>query len=87
MNRQVGDSGCAAGVTLPAMKRLLLAAALVGLTAYSVHGAGNVDAAFRAFWDAQTPAAAEKTVRGIVDSGADFDAVWTRLKAGRTYAK
>ena len=69
------------------MKRLLLAAALIGLTAYSVHGAGNVDAAFRAFWDAQTPAAAEKTVRGIVESGVDFDTAWTRLKAGRTYAK
>ena len=69
------------------MKRLLLAAALVGLTAYSVHGATNVDAAFRAFWDAQTPSAADKTVRAIVESGVDFDAAWARLKAGRSYAK
>ena len=69
------------------MKRLLLAAALVGLTAYSVHGAPNVDAAFRAFWDAPTASAAEKAARGIVDSGVDFETAWTRLKAGRTYTK
>jgi pimeloyl-ACP methyl ester carboxylesterase len=69
------------------MKRLLLASVLVGVASYSAHGAGNVDAAFRAFWDAPTPSAAEKTVHGIVESGVDFEAASTRLKAGRTYAK
>ena len=47
----------------------------------------TTNAAFKAFWDAPNPDAAEKTVRGIIDSGADFDTVWNRLKAGRTYAK
>ena len=69
------------------MKRLLLASALVGLATYSAQSAGNVDAAFRAFWDAPTISAAEKTVHAIVESGVDFDGAWTRLKGGRTYAK
>jgi dienelactone hydrolase len=69
------------------MKRVLLVAALFGLAGYAVHGAPNVDAAFKVFWDAQTPSAAEKTVRAIVESGVDFDSAWTRLKTGRTYAK
>ncbi len=70
------------------MQRFVLAVALVaGLTALSLHAAGNVDTAFTAFWDAPTTAAAEKTVHGIIDSGIDFDGAWTRLKAGRRYAK
>jgi hypothetical protein len=73
-------------------RRRLLVAALfsaIALTVYSqaVRAAGDVDAAFRAFWAAPDADAAEKTVRAIIDSGADFDAVWTKLKAGRTYAK
>jgi dienelactone hydrolase len=69
------------------MKRLLLACATVGIATYSAHGAGNVDAAFRAFWDAPSTSAAEKATHGIVESGVDFDAAWARLKAGRSYAK
>ena len=69
------------------MKRVLLVVALVGLVGYSARGAGNVDAAFKAFWDAPSTPAAEKTVRAIVESGIDFDGAWTRLKTGRTYAK
>ncbi len=70
------------------MQRFMLAVAVVaGLAALSLHAAGNADTAFKAFWDAPTTAAAEKTVHGIVDSGIDFDGAWTRLKAGRTYAK
>jgi dienelactone hydrolase len=69
------------------MKRLMLAAAAVLLSAYSLRAATNVDAAFKTFWDAATPAAAEKTVHAIVDSAVDFDDAWKRLKAGRQYAK
>jgi predicted esterase len=68
------------------MKRVLLAVALVGVAGYSARGATNVDAAFKAFWDAPTTSAAEKTVRAIVESGVDFEGAWTRLKTGRTYA-
>jgi hypothetical protein len=66
---------------------LLGALALTVVSSHRVRAAGDVNAAFKAFWDAPNPDAAEKTVRGIVDSGADFDTAWTRLKAGRTYAK
>jgi dienelactone hydrolase len=69
------------------MKRLLLASALVGLATYSAHGATNVDAAFRAFWDAPSTTAAEKAIHGIVESGVDFENAWTRLKTGRTYGQ
>jgi dienelactone hydrolase len=56
-------------------------------SSHAVRAAGDVNAAFKAFWDAPNADAAEKTARGIIDSGADFDAVWGRLTAGRTYAK
>jgi dienelactone hydrolase len=69
------------------MKKLVLVAALLPLAAHSLRAAPNVDAAFKTFWDAPTPAAAEKTVRGIVDSGVDFEDAWERLKTGRAYAK
>jgi dienelactone hydrolase len=73
------------------LRRHLFAAALfcaLALTASSpaVRAAGDANAAFKAFWDAPNAVAAEKTVGGIIDSGADFDAVATRLKAGRPYA-
>jgi dienelactone hydrolase len=72
-------------------RRVLVAALLsaLALTAYShvVRAAGDVDAAFKAFWDAPNADAAEKMVRGIIDTGVGFEAVWTKLKAGRTYAK
>ena len=69
------------------MKRVLLLVALLGVASYPVRGATNVDAAFKAFWDAGDASAAEKTVHAIVDSGVDFDGAWTRLKAGRTFVK
>jgi poly(3-hydroxybutyrate) depolymerase len=46
-----------------------------------------LDAAFRAFWDADNPAAAERLTDRIVSAGASFDAIEARLKAGRPYAK
>ena len=74
------------------MRRCILFALLVlalAVAAYShaVRAAGDVNAAFKAFWDAPNPNAAEKTVRGIIESSVDFDTAWTKLKAGRTYAK
>jgi dienelactone hydrolase len=65
----------------------LLSVLALAASSHAVRAAGDVNAAFKAFWDAPNADAAEKTARGIIDSGADFDAVWTRLKAGRTYAK
>ena len=59
----------------------------VTANSHAVRAAESVDAAFRAFWDAPTAEAAANEARRIVDSGADFDAVWAKLKAGRPYAK
>src|ERR1041385_774220 len=74
------------------MKKLMLVLAAAGLSAMTPElvlraATTNVDAAFKAFWDAPTTAAAEKTVHGIIESGITFDDAWTRLKAGRSYAK
>ncbi len=70
-----------------AVLAVVLAALAVAAYAHALRAAGNVDAAFKAFWDAPNAGAAEKTIRGILDSGADFDAIRATLKAGKTYAK
>lgn len=67
------------------MRRFWLAIALCGLARSAAIGAGTVDAAFRAFWDAPTISAADKTVHTVVESGVSFEDAWARLKAGRTY--
>jgi len=69
------------------MRRSLLVLLLAGLAICPIHGAGNVDAAFKAFWDAPSVSAAEKASHAVVGTGVSFDDAWTRLKAGRTYAK
>src|SRR5438128_917 len=75
------------------MSRLSLSVASVTIAlaltthSHSVRAAGDLDAAFRAFWNAANADAAAKTVHGILDTGADFDAVVAKLKAGRPYAK
>ena len=46
-----------------------------------------LDAAFKSFWDADSPAAAERAADRIAAAGASFDAVFAALKAGRTYTK
>jgi dienelactone hydrolase len=69
-----------------AVLAVLLGALAVAAYAHALRAAENVDAAFKVFWDAPNAGAAEKSVRGIIDSGADFDSIWAKLKAGRTYA-
>src|SRR5438876_7456226 len=46
----------------------------------------DVDAVFKAFWDAHNPQDAGKIVPDIVGSGVTFDEALKRFKAGRTYA-
>ena len=60
---------------------------LVMLGSGTTRAAESLDAAFNAFWSAPDGSAAEKSVRAIVESGAGFDAVWAKLKAGRPYGK
>jgi dienelactone hydrolase len=68
----------------------LLGVALASASAASGHArAANdtIDSAFAAFWGADDVRGAEKAAQRIVESGAEFDAVWSRLRAGRTYEK
>jgi poly(3-hydroxybutyrate) depolymerase len=44
-----------------------------------------LDNAFRAFWEADSVAAAERLADRVVATGASFDAIASRLKAGRPY--
>lgn len=44
------------------------------------------DEAFRAFWDAESPRDAAERTASVLASGVTFEAVLTRLKAGRPYA-
>ena len=71
------------------MRRTALVFAALAITLYiaPLRGAGNVDGAFQAFWNAADPKAAEKTIGAIVASGVDFDTAMNKLKAGRTFAK
>ncbi len=46
-----------------------------------------LDRAFADFWKADDSRGAERAAERIIKAGADFDAVYGRLKAGRTYGK
>ena len=46
----------------------------------------DVDAAFKAFWDAARPRTRRRLVPDIVGSGVSFDEALKRLKAGRPYS-
>lgn len=48
---------------------------------------GALDAAFGAFWEADSPGAAERAARRIEATGAAFDTILQRLKKGRPYAR
>jgi poly(3-hydroxybutyrate) depolymerase len=61
-----------------------VAGSLVALRAQQP-AASALDTAMRAFWDAGSPADAEKRVARVVATGATFDQVLARLKAGRSY--
>src|SRR5690242_14997408 len=67
----------------------ILLAVLVGVTVSAERAAspGALDAAIKAFWDADDQSGTEKAAKLVVASGASFDDVRTRLKAGRPYIK
>jgi predicted esterase len=46
-----------------------------------------LDRAFADFWKADDSRGAERAAERILKAGADFDSVYARLKAGRTYGK
>jgi acetyl esterase/lipase len=56
-------------------------------TSGAAAGAANdVDAAFKAFWDARSPQDVAKLIPGLIASGVSFDEALKRLKAGRLYS-
>ncbi len=65
---------------------LAVCGSVVGLSAQASPPA-RLDAAMRAFWDADEAGDAEKAAKTVVASGASFDEIRARLKAGRPYAK
>ena len=70
------------------MKRLLLLSTipLLAATLSPTVSAKDVDAVFKAFWEARTPQDAAKIVPDIVGSGVVFNDALKRFKAGRPYA-
>lgn len=72
------------------MNRRQVALLLAALPACCLDGAGQTDsnradAAFTRFWEAPTPAGAEKLVGPPVESGIAFDDALSRLRKGRSY--
>src|SRR4029450_11052911 len=49
--------------------------------------AAQLDAAMKAFWDAEDQGAAEKAAKQVAASGASFEDIRARVKAGRAYGK
>jgi predicted esterase len=49
--------------------------------------AAKADAAWKAFWDADSVSRADRAAQDILAAGASVDAIRDRLKAGRTYDK
>lgn len=68
---------------LPTLVSLSLASLVWGQTA----SPATLDAAFKSYWDAESPADADKAGRALVATGASFDLLLQRLKAGRAYRK
>lgn len=58
---------------------------LAALTAAALSAAPDLDRPFAAYWAARSPADALTAGRAIAGTGADFDAVYARLRAGRPY--
>src|SRR5215510_6563456 len=61
-------------------------AAVNGTRAQSNHAA-QLDAAMKAFWDADDQGGADKAAKLVAATGAPLDEVRARLKAGRSYGK
>lgn len=67
------------------MTPLVAALCQAGLAVAVLTAAPDLDRPFAAYWAASSPADALMASRAIAAAGADFDAVYTRLRAGRPY--
>lgn len=75
---------------MPLVSSRALAVALVALVvalaaASGVAQAPPADAAWLAYWRAESPKAALSQAEGLLKAGVTFDDAWARLKRGRTY--
>ena len=60
---------------------------LVAVVALHGQAPAALDKAFVDFWKADDPRAAERAAERVLKADADFDTLYARLKAGRTYGK
>ena len=67
--------------------RLPVVLALLLTSRLAAQNPSPLDKLFADFWKADDPRSAERAAEKIVKSGADFDTVYARLKAGRRYDK
>jgi predicted esterase len=70
-----------------ALAAVPLALALMAPGVLQGQAPAAVDKAFADFWKAEDPRAAERAAERILKAGADFEMLYARLKAGRTYGK
>lgn len=66
--------------------RLALASIAIAGSMLAVSAQTSVDAAFKQFWDAKSPADASRAIKAVESSGVKFADALARLKKGRTYA-
>jgi predicted esterase len=66
---------------------LLIGLGSVALAAQPSSPSARLDAAMRAFWEADDAGDAEKAAKQVVTSGAGLEEIRARLKAGRPYMK
>jgi predicted esterase len=60
---------------------------LIALAAPAFAQGALLDRALAELWDSESPASREKAAESIARLGADFDALFRRLEAGRVYSK
>src|SRR5574338_509800 len=73
-----------AGVLVAAFFSVALAA-----SSLAVHPEQStaLDSAFKAYWEAGNPGAAERAAKKILSTGAAFEAILERLRSGRPYTR
>jgi predicted esterase len=67
--------------------RAVLAICVLAASPLVAQQPSTIDKAFADFWKAEDARGAERAAERIVKAGADFDAVYARLKWGRVYEK
>jgi poly(3-hydroxybutyrate) depolymerase len=65
----------------------MIAVATTSVVAQRPAPTGHVDAVMKAFWDADDQGAADMAAKQVLASGASFEEIHARLKAGRPYTK